>query len=449
MRSTNSTTACALYLRIDRVAAVVEHPTLAEVARLDDPSFYASEPHDVFARLRAEAPVYWCEGTAFWAVSRYEDARHVLRHPELFSSLGDHQLESWVNHPGAPLFRFRDDDPIPPEHALQLISIDKPLHTQYRKMVLKTGMFGVRATPDVELYLRPVIAARLAEVAGSTGEFDELISAPLATAAVGELLGLSPELHSKLQMWGEAIEPLAGVESSEARAQAAAAMEEMWHEVIALMNSGAREERAICRLRDVQRETEAVDVDSVVAFICDLIVAGVEALRTTMTGAIVALAQHRAEWDRVQADMSLMPNLVEELFRWVSPQSTMGRVACADTEIAGQRIARGDRVLMMFVSANRDETVWEHADRFDAGRDPRPGHLSFGLGTHLCVGAELSRTVLRVFLEELAASGIQIALDGTPLRRPGFNATSQFASAPIAFSSTSEHRDPRPRSHEQ
>ena len=423
------------------MATVADHPTLAEVARLDDPAFYASEPRDVFARLRAEAPVFWFEGTAFWAISRYEDARHVLRHPELFSSKGDQQLESWVNHPGAALFRFRDDDPIPPEHALQLISLDKPLHTQYRKMVLKTGMFGVRATPEFELHLRPVIAARLAEVAGSAGQLDELVSAPLATAAVGELLGLSPELHSKLRMWGESVEPLAGVGSSEARAQAVVAMEEMWHEVVALMSSGAREDRAICRLRDAQRETEVVDVDSVVAFICDLIVAGVEALRTTLTGAIVALARHPAEWDRVQADMSLMPNLVEELFRWVSPQSTMGRMACADTEIAGQRIASGDRVLMLFVSANRDETVWEHADRFDAGRDPRPGHLSFGLGTHLCVGAELSRIVLRIYLEELAASGMQVALDGTPLRRPGFNATAQFASAPIAFSPTSEHSD--------
>lgn len=422
------------------MTAVAEPPTLAEVARLDDPAFYASEPHAVFARLRAEAPVFWCEGTAFWAVSRYEDARHVLRHPELFSSKGDLQLESWVNHPGVALFRFRDEDPIPPEHALNLISIDKPLHTQYRKMVLKTGMFGVRATPDIELGLRPVIAARLAEVAGSTGELDELVSAPLATAAVGELLGLSPELHSTLRMWGETIEPPAGADSNEARAKAAAAMEEMWHAIVAFMSSGAREDRAICRLRDAQRETEAVDVDSVVAFICDLIVAGVEALRTTLTGAIVALAQHPAEWDRVQADMSLMPNLVEELFRWVTPASSMGRVACADTEIAGQRIARGDRVLMLFMSANRDETVWEHADRFDAGRDLRPGHLSFGLGTHLCVGAELSRSVLRIYLEELAASGMQLALDGTPLRRPGFNATAQFASAPIAFSPTSEHR---------
>ena len=428
------------------MAVVAEHPTLAEVARLDDPAFYASEPHDVFARLRAEAPVFWCEGTAFWAVSRYEDARHVLRHPELFSSGpsgpggGDLQLESWVNHPGAALFRFRDDDPIPPEHALQLISVDKPLHTQYRKMVLRTGMFGVRATPDIELGLRPVIAARLAEVAGSAGELDELVSAPLATAAVGELLGLSPELHSKLRMWGETVEPPAGADSNEARAQAALAMEEMWHEIVAFMSSGAREDRAICRLRDAQRETEAVDVDSVVAFICDLIVAGVEALRTTLNGAIVALAQHPAEWDRVQADMSLMPNLVEELFRWVTPASSMGRLACADTEIAGQRIARGDRVLMLFMSANRDETVWEHADRFDAGRDLRPGHLSFGLGTHLCVGAELSRAVLRIYLEELAASGMQFGLDGTPLRRPGFNATAQFASAPIAFSPTSEHR---------
>lgn len=406
-------------------------PPLADVAHLDDPEFYARAPHDVFARLRAEAPVFWCEGTKFWAVNRYEHVRHVLRHPELFSSRDDQQLESWANH-REQLFRF-GEEPYPPDHALNLITVDKPLHTSYRKMVLRTGMFGTKATPAIEANLRPIIATRLAEVRDLEGEADDVLSAPIAAAAVGEHLGLSSEYRDKIREWAETVEPPEGVDSGDARTHAAEAMKEMWNTLIDQMRSGAREDRAVCLLRDAHAEDQAVDFDSLIAFICDLIVAGVEALRTTITGSMVALAEHPDEWDRVVADVELVPNVVEELFRWVSPASSMGRVACADSELGGQHIRTGDRVLMMFISANRDEEVFERANRFDAGREFRPGHLAFGLGMHLCLGAELSRTVLRVLLEEMRNAGVRPVLRGEPKRSPGYNAMSQFASVPLAF----------------
>ena len=306
-----------------------EIESLAALARLDDPAFFADDPHAVFKRLRREAPVFWIEPTGFWAVTTYEAVNTVVTDPERFSSRGEQQLVSWTQ--GREHFmRFSEDAEVPPPTARNLITSDPPFHTVFRKMVLRTGQFGVKAVPGIEACLSPF-------------------------------------------------------------------------------------------------------VDDLLELVCDLAVAGVESTRNMVTSGLVAFAQHPEEWARIQSGEASVDNAVEEILRTVSAAPTQGRVATEDTTLAGQPINAGDRLLLVFASANRDESIWTDPDRFDVTRSPKDSHLAFGRGAHLCIGASLSRLTMRVILDTLLRNDIRFELTAPAKREPGFNATAQYASAPMSF----------------
>ena len=186
-------------------------------------------------------------------------------------------------------------------------------------------------------------------------------------------------------------------------------------------------------LRDQQNLTDEVDTDDLLELVCDLVVAGVESMRNMVTSGLVAFAQHPEEWARIQSGEASVENAVEEILRWESPAPTIGRVAAEDTTLAGQPINAGDRLLLMYGSANRDESVWTDPDRFDVTRSPKDPHLAFGRGAHLCIAASLSRLTMRVILDTLLRNDIGFELTAPAKREPGFNATAQYASAPMSF----------------
>ena len=409
-----------------------EIESLTVLARLDDPAFYANDPHAVFKRLRREAPVFWIEPTGFWAVTSYEAVHTAFTDPERFSSLGDQQLVAWTQD-REHFMRFSEDAEFPPPTARNLITTDAPFHTVFRKMVMRTGQFGVKAVPAIEERLSPFVddlGRNLA--AGATGEANEIVSAPLAAAAIACFLGLPQEFAGSLRRWSEAIEPPASGDTPQRMQAGAEAASEMWTVLRDLLDADSHH-GTLCLLRDQQKLTDEVDTDDLLELVCDLVVAGVESTRNMVTSGLVAFAQHPDEWTRIQSGEVSVDNAVEEILRWEPPAPTIGRVATEDTTLAGQPINAGDRVLLMYASANRDESVWTDPDRFDVTRSSKVPNLAFGRGAHLCVGASFSRMIMRAIIETLLRNNVRFNLTAPPKREPGFNATAQYASAPMSF----------------
>ena len=409
-----------------------EIESLTDLARLDDPAFYANDPHAVFKRLRREAPVFWIEPTGFWAVTSYEAVHTVFTDPARFSSQGDQQLVAWTQD-REHFMRFSEDVEFPPPTARNLITSDPPFHTVFRKMVLRTGQFGNKAVPAIKGRLSPFVddlGHSLA--AGATGEADEIVSAPLAVAAIACFLGLPLEFASSLRRWSEAIEPPGSGDLAQRKQAGAEAASEMWTVLHDLLDADSHH-GTLRLLRDQQELTDEVDTDDLLELVCDLVVAGVESTRNMVTSGLVAFAQHPEEWAWIRSGEASVDNAVEEILRWEPPAPTIGRVATADTTLAGQPINAGDRLLLIYASANRDESVWTDPDRFDVTRSTKDPHLAFGRGAHLCVGAALSRLTMRVIIETLLRNNVRFTLTAPPEREPGFNATAQYASAPMSF----------------
>jgi cholest-4-en-3-one 26-monooxygenase len=176
-----------------------------------------------------------------------------------------------------------------------------------------------------------------------------------------------------------------------------------------------RREDLISLLVDSELDGDHLTDEDILWFCFLLILAGNETTRNGISGGLVTLFEHPAERARLQADMSLMPSAVEEILRWVSPVTHMARVALEDTEIRGQAIAKGERVVMWYPAVNRDEAVFPESQRFDITRTPNE-HLAFGIGEHFCLGAGFARLEMRVMFEELFARFPDIQPNG-PVER--------------------------------
>ena len=409
--------------------------SLIQEAQLDDPAFYSSDPYPVFARLRTETPIFWNKGVGFWALSRYKDIRYVFRNPELFSSEYGTELADWKSD-SKQLFRFRADDSMPPPGAKNLITTDPPLHREYKTMAMGTGLFSRSSADSIESRIRATVRETLDKVGrGISGELDEVLSAPLALSTLAQFLGLSEADRPGIKRWTDVIERgVSGTATEVDLDEASAAVREMWSYLEAHLSAVHDQEGGLSFLVAARVNTEVISPDSLIAFACDLLVAGNETTRTAITGGIVALCEHPREWAKITGNPELIPNAVEEILRWVTPVSTLGRVAVDDTEIRNHPIRKGDRVLLLLASGDRDEDVWRDPDRFDVARDPRPGHVAFGHGAHFCVGEALARTEIRVLLEEMVGSGISFQLERIPTRLPGFNAAAKYATARVIFS---------------
>ena len=178
---------------------------------------------------------------------------------------------------------------------------------------------------------------------------------------------------------------------------------------------------------DGERLTES-QYDS---FVMLLSVAGNETTRNLIAGGMLALIEHPEQRARVLADRSLLPTMVEEMLRWVSPVMVFRRTAQSDCEIGGQPIREGDRVTIWYASANRDEEVFTDAHRFDVGRTPND-HLGFGIGPHFCLGAHLARLEIRIMFEELLRRLPDIELAG-PVERLRSNFLNGIKHMPVRF----------------
>ncbi len=385
------------------------HPTRADIQLLS-PDLYA-DPDERFTWMRANAPVYWDDVTGIWGLASHEAVRIAAREWQTFSSAQG----------------SRPDSSVP-----SMINMDAPQHS-FRRGIVKDG-FTVRRVDDNEPFLRAKVGQLLDSVA-ERGECDLVadIATPLPMYMIGSLMGLPESDHDQLLHWSDLF--AAGDVTLLAEIQQAIVD---WNDYIlghAATVRGRGNDDLISLMCDAERDGQRLsDVDIMFESML-VLVGGDETTRHVISAGVDALLRHPDQLALVQADPSLIPTAVEEMLRWATPVKNMNRTATRDVELCGQQIHEGDRMLLLYPSANRDEAVFTDPFTFDVRRDPNP-HVAFGAyGRHHCLGAPLARLELRVLFEELLTrfAGIELVDPpaNAPLRRGNF--VVGIESLPIRF----------------
>jgi len=370
-------------------------------ARLTDPELYRSDPHPLYARLRAEAPVAWNEERGFWAIAKHADVSAIESdHATFCAGRGILVDEIGTTYATPPTMM----------HA------DPPVHTRYRRLLQPAFK------PSVVRALEPVVRARTTALvdrveSGVATDVVAALSVPLPLQVISEILGVPDDEWERCYEWSEAVIPGATDWPEERRNR-------LMTEMIEYLVGAAKDRRArprddvLTKVAQVDLEGERLSDDELAMFLVQLLVAGNETTRDLISSGLLALADHKGQWARVRADRSLVPGAVEEMLRWSSPVVSFMRTATRDTEVRGVAIAEGEPLLMLFASANRDEDAFGvSASTFDVGRDPNP-HLAFGQGNHFCLGAALARLEGRVVLDVLLDRFAEIERVGAVERSP-------------------------------
>jgi cytochrome P450 len=368
-----------------------------------DPDLYVDgPPHEELARLRREEPVSWQDlgdGTGCWAILRHADLVHVAREPRLFSaSEGGVVLED-----------------LPPERLAMmrnmLLAMDPPRHVDYRRPLLPS--FSAGTIGRLEERVREV-CRQIMDVAAAKGdvEFVHEVCALLPSQVIGELMGLPRDDWGRIHAWAEAM--TSGQQTADGSDPSMAMA------MYAIGFAGERRSRpprddlASLILGTTFAGEPMTDIDFG-SFFVQLVTAGNDTTKTMLSSGLLALVEHPEQLAEVRADPSLLPGAVEEILRYENPLHYFRRTATADSVLHGTEIRAGEKVLMYYTSANRDETVFTDPHRFDIHRSPNP-HLSFGIGEHFCLGAHLARLEGKLFFEEVLSTFSTIELTGDPVR---------------------------------
>jgi cholest-4-en-3-one 26-monooxygenase len=378
------------------------------VINLLDPDIYqrGGAPHEQFAWLRAHAPVFWhADGGApdwpgFWAVTRHGDIEQVSRHPEIFSSA--RRTSNFNEHPESVVARRR----------LGILDADPPQHTRLRGLVNRG--FTPRMIGRLEDRITEICSGLLDDVTRRReADFVADIAAQLPVQVIGELVGAPPEDRQKLYELTNRITSSDDPEVS-SPAEYAQAMAEMYAYAGELAEQRKQQPRddIVTKLLQPDDDKDELTAQEFGIFFILLILGGNETTRNAASGGMLAFFQHPEQWQRLLANPAMIPAAAEEIVRWVSPINHQRRTAMCATELGGQKIAEGDKVVMFFTSANRDEGVFAAPREFDIGRDPNP-HLGFGGGgPHFCLGRHLAALELRILLHAIAERMPAITLDG-------------------------------------
>ncbi len=386
-------------------------------------------PHDQFDRLRAEAPVYWHPepgDTGFWALTKHADVRAA-----------SHDCDTFSSELGGTFIPTADEEALV-SLRLTILNMDPPKHNRYRKLVSK-GF-----TPRMIRMLVDEIERRAAVVIDNVCEkgeveFVEEIAAQVPVQMICEMIGLEKELWPRIfelsnQLIGSRDDPdFVVVEGQELMA----AME-----VYALCDAVAADRRANPRddimtaLVQAEIDGERLDDAELNLFFITLIVAGNETTRNLINHAMVALVEHPDQAQRLRDDPSLWDTGVDEMLRWGSSIHNFRRTATRDTELRGVPIKEGDKVVLYYASANRDEDVFVDPHTFDVGRTPND-HVTFGGGgVHYCLGASLAKAEIRATMRQIVERLPDLELAAEPNRLHS-DFVNGIKTMPVRFTPTS------------
>ncbi len=377
-------------------------PTIEGIDLLAE-TWAAGAPHDQFDRLRREAPVCWHpepDGRGFWAVTKHADVRRVSHDWETFSSeLGATFIPDQTEEALAAL-------------RLSILNMDPPLHNRARRLVSKafTPRMIANLVDEIDRRAEAVIDDVIER--GSC-EFVNDIAAQVPVQMICEMIGLEPELWPAMV---EASNHLIGARSDPEYAHVDANLASA--QIYALCDTVAEDRRANPRddlmtaLVEAELDGEKLDNAELNLFFISLIVAGNETTRNLLNHSLVAIVEHPDQAQRLRDDPSLWDTAVDEMLRWGTSITNFRRTATRDTEIRGVPIAAGDKVVIYYASANRDEDVFEDPHRFDVGRTPND-HVTFGGGgVHYCLGASLAKAEIRAVMRQIVERLPAIAVDG-------------------------------------
>ncbi|WP_027499390.1 cytochrome P450 [Rhodococcus sp. UNC363MFTsu5.1] len=378
-----------------------------------DPKLYGERvPLAEFAQLRRCAPVWWNEqepGTGgfhdggCWVVSRHADVRDISRRPEHFS-----------NHVNGSIPRHQDDISAEELEVTKhvLINKDAPEHTQLRKLVSR--LFTPRAVESMRAALdeRADLIARTA-AANPKGDFVSEVASELPMQAISELLGVPQDARKQLFEWSN---QMTGYDDETLEGASRMASAQILGYAYHLAEARRTEplEDIISTLVHADVDGEALTPEQFGFFVIMLAVAGNETTRNATTLGMMAFMEHPEQWELYKRERPR--TAADEIIRWASPLTSLQRTALVDTEIGGTAIKAGQRVVLLYGSANFDEDVFDNPRTFDITRDPNP-HLAFGgTGPHYCIGANLARMELDLIFNKIADHMPDISKLGDPRR---------------------------------
>ncbi|MET8087568.1 cytochrome P450 [Micromonospora sp. NPDC005237] len=404
----------------------------------DPATFLTGVPHDEFARRRREAPVAWVEeveltrtdqdrsvrsrGPGFWAVTRHAAVSAVSRDPATFSSAAG----------GAFLADPRTPEDLHRNRQL-LINMDAPEHAWVRRLVAgaftprAVGRLGELVTQHAEEVIARAVAARDIDVVAD-------LAAELPLLVLTDLLGVPRADRRLLFDWSN---NLVGFDDPRYGGGSVQRYRDTFAAAFSYVRQLAAQRRAAPTddLLSLLVHAEADGRGLTDAQLCQLwlllVIAGNETTRHLISNGVQALLENPEQRDRLITEPDLTTSAVEELLRWVTPIMQFRRTATRDTVLDGTRIAAGDKVVIYYISANRDPAAFTDPDRLDLARDPNP-HLAFGIGPHFCLGAHLARLEMAAFLTAIRPHLGRLRLTG-PVRRMRTNFMNAVTAMPARF----------------
>lgn len=360
----------------------------------------------VFKRLRDEAPVHYCRESAFgpyWSITRFHDIMAVDKNHQDFSSQG-----------GVSIGNRSDDFQAP-----NFISMDPPKHDEQRKAV--TGVVA----PINLAKLEPVIRSRAAEIldrlpVGEDFNWVDAVSIELTTQMLATIFDFPFEQRQKLTAWSDLATSsvatggtLPDEDRREGLMQCLSEFTELWDE---RLNWDPAEHNDLITLMAHNPATRDMDPMEYLGNLILLIVGGNDTTRNSISGGVLGLNLYPQEFDKLRANPRLIPSMIPEIIRWQTPLTHMRRIASNDVEFHGKTIKKGDKVVMWYLSGNRDESAITEPERFCIDRANPRHHLSFGFGIHRCMGNRLAEMQLRVLWEEILTRFHRIEVVGEPVR---------------------------------
>ncbi len=377
---------------------------------LGDPALYRDDRwRPAFAQVRREDPVHFHPDSPYgpyWSVTRYD---HIMK-VEL-----DHGTYSSASELGG----IQIADQPKGQELPNFIRMDPPRHTAQRRTV--APIVAPSNLANMEGLIRERTAAVLDSLPrGEVFDWADRVSTELTAMMLATLFDFPQADRRKLSWWSDVA--IANVAAEDAVVKSEAERMAELKRMAEIM-AGLWEERAaqppkfdLISMMAHGEATRAMPLNEFIGNFALLIVGGNDTTRNSMTGGLMALAEHPDQFDKVRANPSLVPGLVAEIIRWQTPVIHMRRTTTRDTELAGKAIPKGAKVVLWYVSGNRDDTVITDADRLDIERPKVRQHLAFGAGIHRCVGDRLAEMQLRILWEEILRRDLRIELAGPPVR---------------------------------
>ena len=367
--------------------------------------------HDWFARLRKEDPVHYCRDSvngAYWSVTKHADIKAVDTNHEIFSSEAG----------GVAIVDPREED----EGVENFIAMDPPRHDEQRKTVTPS------VAPTNLATMEPLIRERVIDIldnlpVGETFNWVDKVSVELTARMLATLFDFPYEDRRKLVYWSDIttnVPQVTGIEIDMEERQAglqecAVTFYQLWQE-----RAAAEPKFDLISMLAHGESTKDLISDpmKLLGNIILLIVGGNDTTRNSISGGVIALNEYPDEYQKLRDDVALIPNMVSEMIRWQTPVIHMRRTALKDFDLNGKDIKKGDKVIMWYLSGNRDESVFPDADRLIIDRENARQHVSFGFGVHRCMGNRLAEMQLRVLWEEIQNRFRKVEIVGEIKRLP-------------------------------